>query len=108
MLQNHQFSIGHRRRRDCNPWQIFSKKFPNNVGEKQKLYGPGHKEIQVLGRVETILDYGKISLKHDLYVVKNLEELLLGGPAIIALKISEKINTNNENHRHEKEFPRVF
>ena len=75
---------------------------------KKKLYEPGRKEIQVIGRVEAILDYGKISSKQDLYMVKNLKEPLLGGPAIKALKILGKINTINDSHRHEKEFPRVF
>ena len=77
-------------------------------GTNKKFYGPGHKEIQVIGRVEDILDYGEISLKQDLYVAKNLEEPLLGGPAIKALKIFGKINTINESDRYEKEFPRVF
>ena len=90
------------------PDRFFSKKFPNSVGDKQKLYGPGHKEILVIGRVEPILDYGKISSKQDLYMVKILEESLLGGPAIKALKILRKIDTIKESHRYEKEFPRVF
>ena len=52
----------------------------------EKLYGPGHKEIQVMGRVEAILDNGRISSQQDLYVVKNFDKPLLGGPATKALK----------------------
>ena len=58
----------------------------------KKLYGPGHKEIQVIGRVEAMLDNGRISSQQDLYVVKIFDEPLLGGPAIKALKIFRKIN----------------
>ena len=56
-----------------------------------------------------MLDNGRISPQQDLYVVKNLDEPLLGGPAIKALKILGKFNAiNNENHRYKQDFPRVF
>ena len=69
----------------------------------KKLYGPGHKEIQVIGCVEVMLDNRRISTQQDQYVVKNLDEPRMGGPAIKALKILEKINAiNNESHRYKK------
>ena len=41
--------------------------------------------------------------------MKNLDEPLLGGPAIKALKLVEKINAIYiESHQYKKEFPRVF
>ena len=56
-------------------------------------------KIQVIGRVEAILDNGIISSQQDIYVVKNLDELLLEGPAIKALKILGKIKAiYNESH----------
>ena len=90
------------------PDRFFQKNSPIVWETNKKLDGSGNKEIQVIERVEAILDYEKISSKQDLYVVKILEELLLGGLAIKALKILGKINTINESHRYEKEFPRVF
>ena len=45
----------------------------------KKLYEPGHKEIQVIGHVEAMLDNGRISSQQDLYVGKNLDEPLLRG-----------------------------
>ena len=90
------------------PNRFLRKNSPIVWEKNKKLNGPGHKEIQVIGHVEAILDYGKISLKQDLYMVKKLEEPLLGWPAIKALKILGKINTINESDRYEKEFPSVF
>ena len=41
--------------------------------------------------------------------MKNLDEPLLGGPAIKALKILGEIDAiNNESHQYKKDFPRVF
>ena len=70
----------------------------------KRLYGQGHKEIYVVGRVEATLDTGKISSQQDLYVVKILDE-----PAIKALNLLGKIKAiNNESHQYKKDFPRVF
>ena len=52
---------------------------------------------------------GRIFSQQDLYIVKNLDKPLLGGPAIKALRILGKINAiNNESHRYKKDFLRVF
>ena len=43
--------------------------------------------VQGIRCVKAMLDNGRISSQQDLYVVKNLDEPLLRGPAIKALKI---------------------
>ena len=63
------------------PNQLFRKNSPIVWETNKKLCGPGHKEIQVIGHVEAMLENGRISSQEDLYVVKNLDEPLLGGPA---------------------------
>ena len=89
--------------------RLFRKNSPVVWDMNKKLYGPGHKEIQVIRHVEAMLDNGRISSQQDLYVVKNLDEPLLGEPAIKALKILGKIIAiNNESHQYSKDFPRVF
>ena len=87
------------------PDRIFRKNSPIVWETNKKLYEPGHKEIQVIGRVEAMLDNGRISSQQDLYVVKNLDEPLLGGPAVKALKILGKINAiNYESRRYKKKL----
>ena len=91
------------------PDRFFRKKFPIVWETNKKLYGPGHKEIHVMGHVEAMLDNGRISSPQDLYIGKILDEPLAGGPAFKALKILGKINAiSNESHRYKKDFPTVF
>ncbi|PVD31414.1 hypothetical protein C0Q70_06826 [Pomacea canaliculata] len=59
---------------------------------RKKLYGPGHVEIAVEGMFKAKLTYKNVSTLQDVYVVKTLEEPLLGRPAITALKLIERIN----------------
>ena len=62
-----------------------------------------------MGRVEATLDTGKFSSQQDLYFVKNLDEPLLGRPAIKSMKLLGKINAiNNKSHQYKKDSPRVF
>ena len=68
----------------------------------KRLSGPSHKEIHV-GRVVATLDTGKFSSQQNLYVVKNLDEPLLGGPLIKTLKLLGKVDAiNDESHQYKK------
>ena len=76
---------------------------------KKKLYGPGKKEITVLGKFSTLMTYKGKTVTQDIYVIKDLEEPLLGRPAISALQLIEKVNAvSDKEAQYRREFPSLF
>ena len=69
------------------PDRFFNKNLPLIQKTDKKLFGPGQSKINVLGRICATMTIGEVSSDQDLYVVADLEEPLLGRPAIEALKL---------------------
>ena len=49
----------------------------------KKLYGPGEKELCVLGKFSDTLTRSNKSVSEEIFVVRGLQRCLLGRPAII-------------------------
>lgn len=75
----------------------------------RRLYGPGQNKIKVIGKVDAALCYREKNSLQELYIVKDLMEPLLGGPAIKALNLLSKINSiEGRDHQYKKIFSKVF
>ena len=86
------------------------------------LYGPGQTELETTGMLRGTLcldsnQNGRQQFSRscqDIYVVRNLNQALLGRPAIEALKILSKGNLSSvveqseELAKYKKEFPKLF
>uniref|UniRef100_A0A0L8G9Y1 Peptidase A2 domain-containing protein n=1 Tax=Octopus bimaculoides TaxID=37653 RepID=A0A0L8G9Y1_OCTBM len=91
------------------PNWFFRKNSPIIKPTNKRLYGLGQHKIKVLGRVDATLSYGKAMLQQELYVVQDLAEPLLGGPAIKGLNLLSKINAiKSEAVQYKKDFSSVF
>ena len=66
------------------------KKTPLQKSTKE-LFGPGRNSLQVLGKFSPKMECKGDVTTQDVYVVKNLQEPLLGGPAIEALRLIQRV-----------------
>ena len=71
----------------------YLKKSPLIQTTNKRLYGPGHREPKVNGSVKATLATEKANSQQDLYVIRNLKETLLRGPAFKAINLLKAINT---------------
>lgn len=91
------------------PERFFLKNSPLIQKTTKKLYGPGHSELNVVGRVQATLTTDKTMTQQDLYVVTGLKEPLLGKPAIEALHLIERVNSIKQGMcQYKREFPELF
>ena len=76
----------------------------------KKFFGPGRTRITVLGKFTAKLTYKERSCNDEVYVVKGLEEPLLGRPAIKALQLIKLVDQIAEKQvtSYLQEFPRLF
>ena len=77
------------------PLELFEK-FCNQSGELEPnnkvLMGPCRQQIECLGKMRATLQSNKHIFNEDVYVVKNLEQPLLGHKAWALLKLISKVN----------------
>lgn len=59
------------------------------------LFGPGQKQLHVLGKFKCELKLKSVKSNQDIYVVKGLKNSLLGRPAIQSLELLSKSNVEN-------------
>ena len=59
------------------------------------LFGPGQKQLQVLGKLKCELKSKSAKSNEELYVVKGLRNSLLGRPAIQSLELLSKSDVKN-------------
>ncbi len=57
------------------------------------MCGPDRKSLQVIGELPTTVSYKDRTYTHPLYVVRRLQQDLLGLPAIRALKLLMHVDT---------------
>ena len=90
------------------PRRLFKKNSPLIEKTNKKLLGPGKMEIKVVGKYTTILKTEKTETEQDLYIVENLQEPLLGRPAIEALHLIERVNSAQQEETPKSKFPKLF
>ena len=92
------------------PERYFRKHSSAIKASNKKLYGPAKTEINVVGRFQATLTTEKARTVQDLYVIKTLQESLLGRPAIEALHLLERVNSvvSPLDSGIRKEFPELF
>ena len=79
-----------------------------------KLPGPGGTSLPLQGCFYTMLSDGKLTTKQNVYVVKTLMTLLLGRPALEALKLVKFKSLNTIQNvdpvflKYQRQFPKVF
>ena len=61
----------------------------------KRLCGPDQTPLEVLGEIPVTLAYKNRSCKHPVFIVKNLQQNLLGLPAIKSLSLLTPIETVN-------------
>ncbi|KAK7106504.1 hypothetical protein V1264_017754 [Littorina saxatilis] len=76
----------------------------------KRLFGPGKIPLKVLGQFTSKMKVKNAMSIQDIYVVEDLEEPLLGRPAIQALGLVKRVETVKEGdkERIQKTFPRLF
>ena len=73
------------------------------------LCGPSRQPLDVLGRITVQLRYKNNTIKHHMYVVKTLNQNLLGLPAILALNILTKVDAAGDTTSCiPSQFPELF
>ena len=81
------------------------------------LYGPSRQSLQVVGRFTATLTHKDKSAQHQVYVVKGLNNNLLGLPAITSLSLAARLDAAAHTRREQtatydelihKKFPTVF
>ena len=82
-------------------------KYPLQESDR-KLYGPGKNELQVKGRFSATMSQMRKSCKQDIYVIKGLQQALLGRPAIEALRVVHKVDHVTSLENYTNSFPDCF
>lgn len=76
------------------------------ANSKKKLFGADRKKLTLLGKMSCTLEYGSKSTTQELFVVKQLNQNLLGLPTIEALKMIKQVEAVS-NTIHDS-FPSLF
>ena len=90
------------------PASYFKKNSPLIKQPDKTLYGPGHTELKVVGKVSAVLSTSSASSEQDLFLIEDLKEPLLGSPAIKALQLIgiNAVHEKKENYR--ESHPKLF
>ena len=75
------------------------------------LFGPSRRPLQVLGQFEGKLKHKNTTAIQRIYVVKGLKTDLLGLPAITALNLAVRVDTNTTEEEADiikRKFPKLF
>ena len=78
-------------------FQLFTKPVPKLQKPTQTLCGPNHSPLEVIGEVTMTLTYKGKSCNHRIFVIRHLQNNLLGLPAIKALEVISGINAIEQN-----------
>ena len=79
----------------------------------KKIFAPGKTKIYVVSQFQATLTTEHIKTKQTLFIVGNLQEPLLGRPAIEAFHLLERVNTlqsqgGSDQNSVKNEFPKLF
>lgn len=75
----------------------------------KELLGPGRKKLSVLGKFNTTLAYKGITSVQEIYVVEDLQEPLLGRPAIEALQLVTLVDSvKSVTGSYRDRYPELF
>lgn len=92
-----------------------SKKVYDSIGQPRLLKptkitcGPSGHSLDVLGCTTVHLRYKQNTIRHQMYIVKTLNQNLLGLPAITALNILIKVDAlNDSTNSIPTQFPELF
>ena len=72
----------------------------------KRLCGPDNNPLELVGQLPVTLEYKGRSCVHTVYVVQNLQQNLLGLPAIQSLQLLTRVDTVNTSIPDQ--YPRVF
>ena len=91
------------------PEDVFHKlgKFPLRNTTK-RLFGPGQKELTVLGSFTDTISSDNKSVQEDIYVVRGLTRCLLGRPTIEKLELVKRVNEVFMPEIVKQNFPKLF
>ena len=70
--------------------------------------GPNKQPLDVLGHITVQLAYKQRSIRHHVYVVKSLNQNLLGLPTILALNILSRVDDLSTTSTIPAQFPDLF
>ena len=72
------------------------------------LYGPARHPLKVLGQFAAKLSYRQSTATENVFVAEGLRNDLLGLPAIMSLKLVQKVETISRDQLVQEQFPTVF
>ena len=78
-------------------FQSFTNPVPKLQKSTQTLRGPNHSPLEVISKVTMTLTYNGKSCNHKVFVIRHLQNNLLGLPAIKALAVISGINAIEQN-----------
>ena len=82
---------------------------PNLSNPSKILYGPGVQQLNVLGQFESTLKCKQKLCKQAIFVVRGLQNNLLGLPAIINLNLAARLDaTTDYDSLVQNKFPTIF
>ena len=87
-------------------FQSFTNPVPKLQQSSQRLCGPNHSPLKVIGEATMKLTYKVKSCTHRVFVIHNLQNNLLGLPAIKSLEIISGINAIKQSIPNQ--YPALF
>ena len=108
--QNIQFRVDTGADVSVIPDRFFKKNSSVIQTTSKKLFGPGKTDIKVMGMFTATLETERAKTRQDLYVIKDLQEPLLGRPAIEALGLLQLVSVLRVPALTDvkREFPGLF
>ena len=74
----------------------------------KKLFGPSHQALEVVGEFTGKISAGGTTHECDIYVIKSLQNNLLGLPAITGLQLVQRLCSTSKEEDVKHQFPTVF
>jgi hypothetical protein len=96
------------------PERMVEKNSPRVQKTTKKLVGAGKSKINVVGKMDVIMQTDHFQSEQEIYIVSGLFEPLLGRPAIEALHLVERVNQVDasvqpaESSKIRQQYPRLF
>ena len=93
---------------------VISKKIYTKIGSPElktldkALKGPGGDQLVCKGRFVGYLRKGDLTIREEIYVIKDLHKSLLGRPAIRGLNLLKRVNSVKEKQAVLDQFSTVF
>ena len=93
---------------------VISEKIYTKIGSPQlktldrALKGPGGNQLGCKGRFMGYLQKGNLTIREEIYVIKNLHKSLLGRPAIRGLNLLKRVDSVKKEQSFLDKFSSVF